>query len=552
MKILFSMRNFWYVKHYETVIQELARRGHEVVIASEHQYRESTAAPPWNRAAEALAAATPNVRVEWMPAPAGRFRYMVKMTVRSAGDYMRFLLPRYRDMPRLGTKARRITPWLVRRLSRTWPFTTEDGLARLAGWLRRLEQALSIDGNIAEFLDRERPDVVLITPLVTLASEQLDLLRSARRRGIHALVAVGSWDHLTSKALIRLLPDRLMVWNATQAEEARLLHDVPAERVAITGAQSFDHWFTWQPSRSREEFLRHVGLPDDRPFVLYVCSGLLFGSLPERPLVVRWAKALQAHPGLEGMSVLARPHPKRSKEWSGFEGEHDLRLWPPVGEAPITTSTRNDYFDSLYYASAVVGLNTTAFIEAGIIGRPVLTFILSEYRENQDGTLHFRYLTDVGGGLLDVAHSIEEHLVQLTRAVRGEARPRVPFLEAFVRPRGLAVAATTVFADEVEAAVRAPVLLPSPKTSGDALADVILWLLVVPSLYAFVWIPRWVRHEFLQGREDMQNWRKEKRKAAARTERVAKHARAKEIAAEEYRRNKREGKKDQSAPSTSR
>lgn len=547
------MRNFWYVKHYETVIQELARRGHHVVIASEHQYRRSRSAPPWNAAAAALAAATPNVRLEWMPAPAGRFRYMVKMTVRSAGDYTRFLLPRYRDTPRLGTKARRLTPWVVRRLAAMRPFTSDRGRATLVGWLRRLEEALTIDGSIAAFLDRERPDVVLITPLVTLASEQLDLLRSARARGIHALVAVGSWDHLSSKALIRVLPDRLMVWNATQKEEARVLHDVPAERVAVTGAQSFDHWFTWTPSRSREEFLAHVGLPADRPFVLYTCSALLFGSPLEAPFVVRWARALRAHPGLEAMSVLVRPHPKRSKEWIDTDrADLDvLRLWPAVGVAPMTASTRADYFESLYYASAVVGLNTTAFIEAGIVGRPVLTVILPEYRDNQDGTLHFRYLTDVGGGLLDVAHSMEEHLDQLLRAVGGAAKPRVLFLEAFVRPRGLSVPATTVFVDEVEASVRAPVLPRPARSPGAALAKACLWLCVVPSLYLFVWIPPRVRHEFLQGREDLQNWRKERNKAAARIARVEKHRRVKQLAVEAHRRRKRDGG-GQSTPSTSR
>ena len=67
---------------------------------------------------------------------------------------------------------------------------------------------------------------------------------------------------------------------------------------------------------------------------------------------------------------------------------------------PIDGDSRAEYFDALYYSSAVVGINTSAFIEAGIIGRPVYAIILAdEFSGTQAGTIHFRYLTEVGGGI---------------------------------------------------------------------------------------------------------------------------------------------------------
>jgi hypothetical protein len=73
---------------------------------------------------------------------------------------------------------------------------------------------------------------------------------------------------------------------------------------------------------------------------------------------------------------------------------------------------RADYFDSLYHSAAVAGLNTSAFIEAGILGRPVHTILLPEWYESQMGTVHFRYLFEAGGGLLTSATSYDEHLAQ--------------------------------------------------------------------------------------------------------------------------------------------
>ncbi len=62
-----------------------------------------------------------------------------------------------------------------------------------------------------------------------------------------ARLCVWSWDHLSSKALIRVVPDKVMVWNTTQRDEAQRFHGVPADRVLVTGAQCFDQWFDRPP-----------------------------------------------------------------------------------------------------------------------------------------------------------------------------------------------------------------------------------------------------------------------------------------------------------------
>jgi hypothetical protein len=84
-------------------------------------------------------------------------------------------------------------------------------------------------------------------------------------------------------------------------------------------------------------------------------------------------------------------------------------LW---GSNPIDRTSRADYFDSMYHAAAVVGLNTSALVEAAIVDRPVFTLLLPEFRDNQEGTFHFHHLLTVGDGFLHVSRSIEEHATQ--------------------------------------------------------------------------------------------------------------------------------------------
>ena len=116
-------------------------------------------------------------------------------------------------------------------------------------------------------------------------------------------------------------------------------------------------------------------------------------------------------------------------------------VFPQGGVAPIADQAKADYYDSLHHCSAVVGINTSAQIEAAIVRRPVLTLLDARFKTTQEGTLHFAYLTGTDdAGVLTVARSWDEHLDQLAGAIADPeaATPRLEgFLRAFVRPQGL-------------------------------------------------------------------------------------------------------------------
>jgi hypothetical protein len=129
----------------------------------------------------------------------------------------------------------------------------------------------------------------------------------------------------------------------------------------------------------------------------------------------------------------------------------NVSLWPRRGTAPNDAPSKADYFDTLFHSSAVVGINTSALIEGGIVGRAVHTFLLPEFQTCQEGTLHFHYLLDAG--LLRAGRDLTEHIAQLA-ATLAAADPAQhsnrAFVEAFVRPHGLSVSATDTFVDAVE------------------------------------------------------------------------------------------------------
>jgi len=211
-----------------------------------------------------------------------------------------------------------------------------------------------------------------------------------------------------------------------------------------------------------------MGLPAGRPFLLYVCSAPFLGSAPEAPFVLEWIRRVRGSelPRLRDTPILVRPHPSRMREWEGVDvatfGNVALR-----GGSPVDPGFRDDYFDALYHSALVVGLNTSAFIEAGILGRPVHTILLPEWYENQMVTVHFKYLFEPGGGLLTSATSFDEHLEQLDQALAHPSTELRPFVRAFVRPHGLDRAATPIFVEQVEAMQGIPVEpLVQPRLRG--------------------------------------------------------------------------------------
>jgi hypothetical protein len=480
MKILFLARHFGYLRNYESAIAALAARGHQLHLAADRDE-----AIGGRDLVERLAKQYPgHITIGWTPDREGDDWLWLATKFRLGQDFLRYLDPVYDNAAHLRRRAEERTPTLVLAAIRVLGIRTGIGRRVLGGILDVLEGAVPRNPALDAFIREQAPDVVLITPLVDLGSPQLDHLKSARALGLRTVLCVGSWDHLSSKSLIRIVPDRLTVWNDTQRREAVDLHGVPPERVVVTGAQCFDQWFGRQPSRSREEFCRELGLPVDRPFALWLSSSLFRGSKPEAELVEDWIRRLRSSPDqtLRTLPVLVRPHPARFDEWRHV----DLSLYDDVvrrGGNPIDDRAKNDYFDAMYHAAAVVGLNTSAMLEAGIVGKPVLSLVLDDYKRNQEGTLHWKYLQEVGGGLLHVAYGFDEHFAQLKGVLEdpGSAQRRSrAFTEAFIRPFGLDEAATPRFVEAIEQLVALPA--PAPRRSraativGRPLLTPLIWL----------------------------------------------------------------------------
>lgn len=467
LRVLFDLSYPGYLRYFDAPIVALADRGHEVEVWFENDRKQ----------VEGLKAldARPDVHVGGRRPRAERRVRGPARAARTTGNFLRFLDPAFADAGYLRRRAASSLPVPLRPLARLERVPARVS-RRLVGGSLRLDSAVPISSTLRRFLDERSPDVVVVSSAVSLGANQADLIRAARAAGIATVVAVASWDNLTTKGLLRGAPDRVLVWNGALAGEAVDLHCIPLERIRITGAPCFDKWFDRTPNRTAAAFARRVGLEPGRPFVLFVGStGSISAPHAEVDFVRNWVASLRASADerLRDVAVLVRPHPYNSLHWDAADLSDlgRVAIWPRGGANPVDDDDRADYFDSIFHAQAIVGINTSAMVEGAIVGRPVLTVTLPDFAETQEGTVHFRHLLPENGGFLRRARTLEEHVEQLADVLRDEEAAREElrsFVASFIRP--LDRAATPSFADEVERAAQlTPVALDPPPLWARAL-----------------------------------------------------------------------------------
>ncbi len=461
MNFLLILRSKPYVQFYRAAIAELIARGHSVRVAWPEHEKDGG-----HQALDGLDGVSWETFSPWRT---DSWRQGAELS-RYFKNYVHYLKPPYRDAHK------------VRRRMFDLLMLTSTG-AREASWgepiglslpqsdVQRLIQACDIvEASIPSdpahediILRGARPDVVLFAPVVEIAPLQADLIKSARALGIPSVMLLFSWDNLSTKGTLHVAPDWMLTWNERQRQEAVELHGYPADRVGIVGACRFDAFYEGQPASSYEAFCATVGLDPARPCVTYVCSSALLGR--EWTFIEEWIAAIRTSPDapLREANILVRAHP--DIVFDGIADETTMRRKrdehhglthsgrPFSDQAAVLTYGKNPrfYYDTLHHSAVVVGLNTTAEIEAAMLGVPVLTVLAEDDEiDGQASTLHFHYILEENGGFVRAARSLAEHAMQLAAALRSGRGQPSETVKDFVRPWGWDTSAGVVIAEMAE------------------------------------------------------------------------------------------------------
>jgi len=450
-RVLFALNEPGYLRFYGPAIVELERRGWNVSLVY---------GKPEKRGPDLEVPVNAGDRVRSLGTLPGGVSPVAK-NLRIAIDCARYLEPAFEKAEYLRRRAEReLSPGFA--FIKHIPRAPRVVVTAAIGVERGLERMLPVNATMRDFLTQLHPDLVVVSPLVIIGGsgvQETEVLKAARAVGIPTVVAVASWDHLTSKGLIRLIPDAVVVWNDIQAREAEQLHRVPRNRIMVTGAQSFDRWFDRPRPDAIDTFRRSLGIEANRRILLLVGSSRnMAPGDSEVQFARRWIAALRtsnaAH--LREAFVIIRPHPGNTEPWQQADLGDPHAVVHPMSYASGVLMSDADietFRYSLLASSAVVGINTSAMIEAAVLRRPVFSVRDPAFAHSQQQTLHFGYLSEAAGGFTVVADDVAEHVRQLERLfAEGEPdlRQSDAFVARFVRPLGMTTDANTHLCDALE------------------------------------------------------------------------------------------------------
>lgn len=103
---------------------------------------------------------------------------------------------------------------------------------------RRLDYLLVRDKTFSAYFEKYNPSVVFLAHLFD--DLEVNLLREAKRRNVRTIGFVNSWDKLTARTVMRLLPDQLVVFNNLVKKEAIDHADFPESKVVLSGVPHYD------------------------------------------------------------------------------------------------------------------------------------------------------------------------------------------------------------------------------------------------------------------------------------------------------------------------
>ncbi len=241
--------------------------------------------------------------------------------------------------------------------------------------VRWLDWRLVSDRFFSPYFEKYQPSAVFMAHL--FGGVETAMLREARHRGIATIGLINSWDKVTARAMIRLLPDELIVHNDLVKKDALDHTDMPEDRIFVSGIPYFDYYFQTERS-TREEFCKKFGIdPKDR-IILYTPVGRT-NSSGDAATISMLDRLLTTGQLSEGLRVIVRFPPNDEVELpTGFKSKFIFQRPGKRFSAKRGTDwdmnfeDLRDLADTLYHCDLAIGYSSTTAIDVAVFDKPII------------------------------------------------------------------------------------------------------------------------------------------------------------------------------------
>lgn len=234
--------------------------------------------------------------------------------------------------------------------------------------------------NILILFEKYHPSLVFSAHI--FGDLETGLLKVAKRRGVKTMGLINSWDKITSRGMVRILPQKLFVHNEIIKSEALRYLDVPERDILVVGIPHYDIFVSGKPN-SPENFYSALGLDSNKRFLTLCPIGSYFSDVDSLMInaVTRFKKEGLLPADVE---ILVRFPPNDQVNLESLENK-ELIHWDQPGKRFSATrgidwdmneSDIQRLYDTLYYTSLVICHVSTVVIDAAVFDKPVINYDL--------------------------------------------------------------------------------------------------------------------------------------------------------------------------------
>lgn len=281
-------------------------------------------------------------------------------------------------------------------------------LGHLSAWrkaLRLLDMLLFRQDRVwRDYFDQYHPDVIF-TPAMMI-DDDAQLAKYARRRGVSVVSLVRSWDNLTSKLFIRVVPDLLLVQNPIMRQEAMQLADIPSARIHVVGFPQWDHYVDPSWRWSKEVLAAKIGADPAKKWVTYFSGPFLTTVLEQQDRGDHIRMAQEALRDRTDIEIIASIHPIAAKHLdASLQG---IRTVMPSHDLNFNIIDMQLLMNLIRHSALTINHGSTITLEAAIFDRPIVLLGFNGYQESMvpwqrklkttlDHTTHYQYVQRMQG-----------------------------------------------------------------------------------------------------------------------------------------------------------
>jgi len=286
---------------------------------------------------------------------------------------------------------------------------------------RALDQWLVKSKEFESYFEKYKPDLVFLANL--FEDFEIDFLKTAKKHAVKSIGLINSWDRVTARCIIRLLPDKLIVFNSTLHQELLETNDVRNTEVYISGLPQYDKHFS-APTLSKEDLFKKLGITTNKKLVVYSPIGGRFSNSDWEIMDRLYELNNEKKFGDDVVLLVRFPPNDFIKDEDLKKRPHLLYQYPGTRfstwrstDWDMNAEELEDLHNTLVHMSLIICYASSISIDAVVCDKPVIN-INYEIKDNKllsksptifYSMTHYKKALDQGGiALVDSEHELIE------------------------------------------------------------------------------------------------------------------------------------------------